>query len=62
MRESEELMEEAKNIVKRTVLAAINKNDYDRSYIKNSVKEELKTFLFKKTKRNPMILPIIMEV
>lgn len=62
VRESEELMEEAKNIVKQTVLAAINKNDYDRSYIKNSVKEELKTFLFKKTKRNPMILPIIMEV
>jgi ribonuclease J len=38
------------------------KNVSDWSRIKNSIKDELGDFLWKRIKRNPMILPIIMEV
>lgn len=62
VREAEELIEEAKDIVKKTVIRSKEKNNREWSYIKTSIKEELKTYLFQKTKRNPMILPIIMEV
>ena len=38
------------------------KNIKEWAYLKNNIKENLKEYLYTKTKRNPMILPIIMEV
>lgn len=62
VRESEDLMEESR----QTVLDALDYCDSRRitdwGKIKNTIKEDLNSYIWKKTKRNPMILPIIMEV
>lgn len=62
VRESENLMEEARIIVQNAVEECTGRNISDWSRIKNSIKDELGDFLWKRIKRNPMILPIIMEV
>lgn len=62
VRESEDLMEEARNVV-REVLADCERNKItDWATLKSSIKDVLRNFLYEKMKRNPMILPIIMEV
>jgi ribonuclease J len=62
VRESEDLMEEAKAIINDALDECMDKNITDWGKIKNIMKDSLSDFLWKKTKRNPMILPIIMEV
>lgn len=62
VRESEDLMEEAKNIVKDVLVACEKKNITDWASIKSNVRDSLRSFLYERIKRNPMILPIIMEV
>ena len=62
VRESEGLMEGAKEIVLKIFETCDSKKIKEWAYIKNNIKEELKEYLYIKTKRNPMILPILMEV
>ena len=62
VRESEDLMDEARMIVSDALDECMDKNITDWGKIKNIMKDSLSDFLWKKTKRNPMILPIIMEV
>ncbi len=62
VREAEELMDEAREIVKQCLVKNEGKSNRAWAYMKTEIKEELKHYLFEKTKRNPMILPIIMEV
>lgn len=62
VRESEGLMDEARQVVSDALDSCLNKNISDWGKIKNTVKDSLSDYLWKKTKRNPMILPIIMEV
>lgn len=62
VRESEDLMEEAKAVINDALDECMDKNITDWGKIKNIMKDSLSDFLWKKTKRNPMILPIIMEV
>ncbi len=62
VRESEDLMDGAKNIIKDVLNECEEKNIKEWAYLKNNIKENLKDYLYTKTKRNPMILPIIMEV
>lgn len=62
VRESEDLMDEIKNIVKGRLTECESRRITDWSSLKNSIKEGLRDFLYEKTKRKPMILPIIMEI
>lgn len=62
VRESEELMEEARQLVKRTLDDCQEKGLREWSALKVSIKDQLSSFIYKKTKRDPMILPIIMEI
>lgn len=62
VRESEALMGEAKKLVYNTLEECANRKVRDWSGVKQNVKDELSKFLYRKTQRNPMILPIIMEV
>lgn len=62
VRESEDLMEEAKKVVKVALSECEKNNITDWSTLKTSIKDALRGFLYEKIKRNPMILPIIMEV
>ena len=61
MRESEELLAEAKSISKQAILAHTG-NVYDYNAIKTDIKNGVEKYLFSKTKRRPMILPILMYV
>jgi len=62
VRESEDLMEEAKSVIKEALLKCEEKQITEWGTIKTQVKDSLKQFIYEKTKRNPMILPIIMEI
>ncbi len=59
--DAEELLEEAKQVVLRTSSKIDLKELEDLTVYKNLVRKEVKTFLFKETHRNPMILPIVAE-
>lgn len=62
VRESENLMDDVKSVVRHEVSKCEERGIRDWSTIKTTVKENLRDYLFIKTKRNPMIIPIIMEV
>lgn len=62
VRESEYLMDEAKSIVYAALERCLDNKVSDWSKIKTEIKDSLSDYLWKKMKRNPMILPIIMEV
>ena len=62
VRNSESLMDEAKNVLDDTMARLMDNNITDWGKIKNEVKDALGDFVWKETKRRPMIMPIIMEV
>ncbi len=62
VRESEDLMEQARAVVYDAVEKCLDRNITDWGKMKNVMKDALGDYIRKKTKRNPMILPIIMEV
>ena len=62
VKESENLMEEVKSVVRIQIRKCEDEGIQDWATIKGTVKENLKDYIFGKTRRNPMILPIIMEV
>lgn len=62
VKESEDLMEEIRELVRHTLENQNEKRKSDWSGKKSAIKDELRDFLYEKTKRKPMILPIIVEV
>ena len=62
VRESEDLMEAARNVIEESLEYCSAKHITDWGKIKNTIRDDLNNFIWKRTKRNPMILPIIMEV
>lgn len=62
VRESEGLMEGARNIVSNELKKCYEKNIKDWSSLKSSVKDALSQYIYQSTKRSPMILPVFMEV
>ena len=58
----ESLMDEARDIVRNILLECEEKNISDWATLKSNVRDELRSYLYEKTKRKPMILPIIMEI
>ena len=62
VRESENVMEDIKQAVRHEVRRFEQNGVRDWSTIKNSIRENLRDYIFTKTKRNPMIIPILMEI
>ena len=62
VRESENLMEDVKRVIRDEVRMFEENGILDWSTIKSTLKDNLRDYIFQRTKRNPMILPIIMEV
>lgn len=62
VRESDELMDEARLLVNEAVQKCLDKGQADWGKLKATIKDVIGDFVWKKTKRRPMILPIIMEV
>ena len=62
VRESENLMDDVKNIVNIEIMKCVDNHITDWATIKANIRDSLKDYVFQTTKRNPMILPIIMEI
>jgi ribonuclease J len=62
VRESEELMDEARCVVRDALDECESRSISEWSYIKTMIKDTLRDYLWQKTKRSPMILPIIMDI
>lgn len=62
VRESENLMDDLKRTIRERVRKLEENHVSDWSTIKSTLKDDLRDYIFEKTKRNPMILPIIMEI
>ncbi|MBD5461261.1 MAG: ribonuclease J [Lachnospiraceae bacterium] len=62
VRESDELMDEAREVVNTALQGCVDRGISDWGKLKSATKDSLSDYVWKKTKRRPMILPIIMEV
>ena len=62
VRESENLMDDVKVIIRKEIDRCVANSITDWSTIKSAIRDSLREYIYKTTKRNPMILPIIMEV
>ena len=62
VRESEDLMEEVRRIAAAAINSCIDRHGCDWYEIKNRIKDDITRFLYTRTKRKPMILPIVMDV
>ena len=59
VKESEEMMNELRDVVLNTIELSPSETLTDRTALKNSIRTDLSTYLYKKTKRNPMILTVV---
>ncbi len=62
VKESEELMREVKGVAEDSILRILSKKITDWAHIKGIIRDDLAKFIYQKTKRKPMILPVIMDV
>jgi len=62
VREADDLMENVKEIIRKSLIKCEERRKHDWSSKKSIIKEDLRDYLYEKTKRKPMILPIIMEI
>ena len=62
VKESEELMDELRDVAMEAIDRCHRKRIRDWTAIKSAIKNDLSGYLYKSTKRNPMILPVIMEI
>ena len=62
VRESEELLEEARDIARRVLTDMLDSGVTEWTQLKTHVKDALSKYLYSKTKRKPMVLPVIMNV
>lgn len=62
VRESEDLMEEAKNVAYEALYSYQRRNVREWNSLKNRIKDDVSRLMYERTKRGPMVLPIIMEV
>lgn len=62
VKESEELMKEARSIAESSLMRAMSKGLGDRMHLKGVIKDDLAKFIYRETKRKPMILPVIMDL
>lgn len=62
VKESEELMLRVKEIAAQSIAKSTSKKNIDYAQIKGNIRDDVAKFLFKETKRKPMILPIIMDI
>ena len=62
VRESEDLMEEVRKVAADSIGDVLRRGKVDRMQLKKRVRDDLTKYLYSKTKRKPMILPVIMDV
>ena len=62
MRENEDIIESTREVVRSILLSSGKLEGNEWPALKNRIKDELHRFIYEKIKRNPMILPIIVEI
>jgi ribonuclease J len=62
VRENDDLMQGASGVVNETLYEMERQRTTDMQYIRNRIRDDLKEFIWQKTKRNPMIFPVLLEV
>jgi len=62
VKESEQLIEEVRNIAKEVLLKNVNRKGNNYSVAKNAIKDELSNFIYRRTMRRTMVIPVITEV
>ena len=62
VREAEDMMHSAEQLTRNTILECLGAGSWDWATIKSRVRDELSSYLFSRTRRSPMILPIIQEI
>lgn len=62
MKESKELIREVKKIIEQIVSRSTKEQTFNEVYIKNNLRDEIGLYLFQKTKRRPMVLPVLIEI
>ena len=62
VKESEELLEELREVAMEAIERCTRRRNRDFATVKSAIKNDLSGYLYKHTKRNPMILPVIMEI
>ena len=62
MKESKELINQVRKLVREVVSHSTSGNTFNESYIRNNLREQIGLFLFKKTQRRPMVLPVVIEI
>ena len=62
VKEAEELMTRVKSMAEQSINRILDKGSRDWAHIKGTIRDDLAKFIFKETKRKPMILPVIMDV
>ena len=62
VRESEELIEEARNTAEMTINRCFDKNIREWGTIKSRVRDDVSKLMYERTKRSPMVLPILLEI
>ena len=62
VREAEEMMDELRDLTAKTIEECFADGDLDSVYIKSRIKDEIGRYINQKTKRRPMVLPILMQI
>jgi ribonuclease J len=62
MKESKDLINQTKKLVREIVSSSTSGHTFNEEYIRNNLRNKIGLFLFKKTERRPMVLPIVIEV
>ena len=63
LRESQDLLSEARNIIKKSIEStAVGSNPINFDYVKNAVNEDISRFLFQRTAKKPIVIPVILGV
>ncbi|MDQ5882946.1 MAG: ribonuclease [Patescibacteria group bacterium] len=62
MKESKELLQEVKKLTAEIISRCTKEQTFNEIYIRNTLRDEIGIYLFKKTQRRPMVLPVVMEV
>lgn len=62
VKETDTIMKEALNVVNEAIMKSQNRGVYDRNRLKNEIRDALSDFIWRQTKRSPMIIPIIVDI
>lgn len=62
VKETDTIMKDAENVVNDTIMRSQNRGIYDRNKLKNEIRDALSDFIWRQTKRSPMIIPIIIDI